>query len=139
VHPVEKGAIDQDPETLFGTNEQTLSSIGVAAPDEKNIFTGLVRVSDSYIESYKQHQAKEYVIEKMPIINILGIKYLLPMVEGKIDGYYDIKRLDFKDGKPVLRLGSYTPLGSKWIQIYKVKMQPGEVVSYSAMLNLYNA
>lgn len=138
IHEIKDGAIDQDPEKLFGEDMQTATArVVMPSSDEKNIFTGLIRISDSYIDEYREHKAKEYVIEKMPSINILGIKYLLPMVEGKIDGYYPITRLDFKDGKPVLKLGAYVSLGDEWIHIYRTKMQPGEVISSSMMMDLY--
>lgn len=137
IKEIKNGQMDCNPETLFNEEEQTSTKFTPIPPNEKIIFTGLVRVTDAYVELYKDHKAKEYVIEKMPAINILGVKYLLPMVEGKIDGYYAITRLDFKDGKPILRLGAFTYLGEDFVHIYKSKMQPGEVISYSTMLELY--
>ena len=44
-----------------------------------------------------------------------------------------------KDNKPALRLrlGEYHSLGDKWVQIYGVKMQPGELISLNYTINMY--
>ena len=80
-------------------------------------------------------------MERVPSVNLMGIKYLLPMVGGMIDGYYEIERLAFADnGAPRLRirLGKYHNLGDKWMHIYRSKMQPGELISLSFVLKMYH-
>ena len=65
------------------------------------------------------------------------------MVGGKIDGYYDIERMSFKENKSegayglCLRLGKYHNIGNKWVHIYRTKMQPGEVISLDFTMTLY--
>ena len=106
----------------------------------KNIFTGLVRNSDLYFEKYKEHKAKEYIIEKEPQVNILNAKYLLPMVGsgGQIDGYYRITNLKLREGKLVLKLGEFIPLGDKQVSIYK-EMRPGELINLEYVHRLYHS
>lgn len=104
----------------------------------KNIFTGLVRPKDEYFEKYVEHKAKSYIIEEPPKINILSAKYLLPMVERSIDGYYRITNLKLRDGKLVLLLGEFIPLGEKKVAIYRTKMQPGEMINLEMVHRMYN-
>lgn len=106
----------------------------------KVVLTGLVRKTDSYLSAYKGHNATEYIMDLLPS-NILGAKYLLPMIIGKIDGYYRIDGLklttDTTPQKVVLRLGKYIPLGEKQVNIYNV-MRPNELITLSDVDNLYN-
>lgn len=63
------------------------------------------------------------------------------MVDGDIDGYYEIVRLGLTtiDGNPALRfrLGTYHSIGENWIQIYRTKMQPGELISLETVMDIY--
>lgn len=63
------------------------------------------------------------------------------MVGGMIDGYYDVQRISVivKDDKPALRLrlGEYYNIGEKWVQIYRNKMQPGELISLADIIKMY--
>ena len=106
----------------------------------KVVLTGLVRKTDSYLSAYEGHNATEYIMDLLPS-NILGAKYLLPMIIGKIDGYYRIDGLklttDTTPQKVVLRLGKYIPLGEKQVNIYNV-MRPNELITLSDVDNLYN-
>ena len=94
-------------ECSLGTDpHEVLPKEGVYAPvvkagsDEKNIFTCVVRKTDNDFMAFTQHRGKVFVVEKIPSFNLMSIKYLLPMVGGKIDGYYDVVRIGFteKDG-----------------------------------------
>ena len=81
-------------------------------------------------------------MERIPTINLMGIKYLLPMVGGMIDGYYEIERMAFVDNKGVprlrLRLGEYHQIGDKWVHICRTKMLPGELISLDYTMKMYN-
>lgn len=109
---------------------------------EKNVLTCLVRKTDDNFKSYYEHNGKSYTMERIPTINLMGIKYLLPMVGGMIDGYYDIERMAFVDNKGVpglrLRLGEYHHIGDKWVHICRTKMQPGELISLDDTMKMYN-
>ena len=139
---VEPCALGRDP--LEVLPEVTASGSGdmPANAAEKNVLTCLVRKTDDNFKSYYEHNGKSYTMERIPTINLMGIKYLLPMVGGMIDGYYDIERMAFVDNKGVpglrLRLGEYHHIGDKWVQIYRTKMQPGELISLDYTMKMYN-
>lgn len=111
-------------------------------PEEKNILTGLVRRTDSNFKKFVDHEAKSYVMEYIPPINLMDIRYFLPMVAGGIDGYYEVERIGFTtvEGKPALRLrlGRYIPIGELVVDIYRSKMRPGELISYEYTMKMYN-
>ena len=109
----------------------------------KNILTGLVRGTDKDFAVFFNHMPRTYTIEIPPkYINFMDVQYFLPMVDGKIDGYYKVDKVYFgADGGNLrlkLNLSTYIPLGDEWVHIYKTKMQPGELISHDLMLNLYN-
>ena len=111
-------------------------------PAEKNILTGLVRRTDSNYKKFMDHVATSYVMEKIPNINMMNIRYFLPMVAGAIDGYYEVERIGFTtyEGEPALRLrlGRYIPVGENMVRIYGVMMKPGELISYDYTMKMYN-
>ena len=81
-------------------------------------------------------------MEKIPTsINVMDIKYFLPMVGGNIDGYYKVEKVYFgsRDSKPCLKLNlsSFISLGDARVPIYRIKMQPGELITYGLMTDLY--
>jgi len=108
---------------------------------EKNVLTALVRKIDSEYQNFCHHAGKTYIMERIPAINLLPVKYLLPMVGGSIDGYYEIEnmRITEHDGHPALRLrlGLYHHIGDNWIHIYRTKMQPGELISLEQTIKMY--
>lgn len=108
----------------------------------KNILTGLVRSTDKDFAVFFNHVPRTYTIEVPPkYINFMDVQYFLPMVDGKIDGYYKVDKVYFgADGGNLrlkLNLSAYIPLGEDWMHIYKTKMQPGELISYETMMKLY--
>jgi len=109
----------------------------------KNILTGLVRGTDKEFAVFFNHTPRTYTIEVPPkYINFMDVQYFLPMVDGKIDGYYKVDKVYFgADGGNLrlkLNLSTYIQLGADWVHIYMTKMQPGELISYDLMLKLYN-
>lgn len=139
---VEPCALGRNP--LEVLPEVSAVGTGVIPTDasEKNVLTCLVRKMDDNFKNYFEHNGKSYTMEHIPTINLMGIKYLLPMVGGMIDGYYEIERMAFVDNKGVsglrLRLGEYHHIGDKWVHIYRTKMQPGELISLDYTLKMYN-
>jgi len=108
----------------------------------RNILTGLVRTSDSDYGIFSSHASKTYTMERIPTsINVMDIEYFLPMVGGRIDGYYKVEKVYFgtKNGNPCLKLNlsTYIPLGEIKVSIYRTKMQPGELISHDFMVKLY--
>lgn len=131
-------------ETEFHIN--SIGNIGTldkqSKPEIKNILTGLVRRTDADYSDFDSHIAKTYTMEKIPTsINVMDIRYFLPMVGGDIDGYYKVEKVYFgtKNGNLCLKLNlsSFISLGNNRIPIYRIKMQPGELISYDLMLELY--
>ena len=138
---VEPCPLGHDPQEVLPKTDDAISRLLPANVTEKNVFTCLVRKGDSNYKVFENHAGKTYIMERVPNINLLGITYLLPMVGGCIDGYYDVNRMsiDVKDGVPVLRLrlGDYHALGASRVQIYRTKMQPGELISLEQTMKLY--
>ena len=61
-------------------------------------------------------------MEKIPTsINFMDVEYFLPMVGGKIDGYYKVEKLYIgsNNSKPCLKLNlsTYIPLGETKVSI----------------------
>lgn len=81
-------------------------------------------------------------VKKISNINMMNIRYFLPMVAGSIDGYYEVERIGFTmvDNQRALRLrlGRYIPIGENMVSIYRSRMQPGELISYGYTMKLYN-
>ena len=136
---VRRCSLGENPENVLPPIEQ-VATIPVLS-SEKNVLTCLVRINDDVFKSFAEHRGKTYLMEKIPQINLIGIKYLLPMVGGKIDGYYDVQRIAIADnnGSAALRirLGKYHSLGENWIHIYRTKMQPGELISMDYTIKMY--
>lgn len=137
---VKKCSLGTNPHDILPNEDEII--VVPSGSEERNILTCMVRKTDEAFKTFAEHKGKTYIMEKIPSINLMGIKYLLPMVGGMIDGYYDVLRIGIteKDGKPALRIriGEYHRLGEKWVQIYGIKMQPGELISLNYTLNMYN-
>ena len=135
-----------DPGALI---EQEAQRIGIVdSPAGKGKFlTAMVTGDDSQLPRFLSHTADKYTMRKIPSINFMEVEYLLPMVQGEIDGYYKVERLSFGERtdketgekRPCLNfmLGEYIPLGDQKVHIYRGKMQPGELLPYTYVLNLY--
>lgn len=137
---VKKCSLGTNPHDILPNEDEII--VVPSGSEERNILTCMVRKTDEAFKTFAEHKGKTYIMEKIPSINLMGIKYLLPMVGGMIDGYYEVLRISIteKDGKPALRIriGEYHRLGEKWVQIYGIKMQPGELISLNYTLNMYN-
>lgn len=139
---VESCALGRDP--LEVLPKVVATGVGALPPgsSEKNVLTCLVRKMDDNFKNFYECKGKTYTMERLPTINLMGVKYLLPMVAGMIDGYYEIERMAFVDHKGAtglrLRLGKYHNIGDQWVQIYRTKMQPGELISLDYTMKMYN-
>ena len=110
----------------------------------KNVLTGVVRKTDKDYQTFIEHQATIYIMQKISSVNLMGIEYFLPMVGGCIDGYYKVEKLNFatyKDNgtdRPCLKLklGEYINIGEEWVNIYDI-MRPGETISTDAISQMY--
>lgn len=109
-----------------------------ASVESKNVYTVSVRKADADYDSFRKHKAKKYVMEKLPTINVLEAKYILPMVGGEIDACYEIKRLTIEDGKMAFILGKSISLGETWRNIYQ-NMRHGELITMEKVKELYKS
>lgn len=163
--------LGQDPRELLPP-----ASAGTAAPSAtamhgKFLF-GIVnknrRCKDGHMEVSKEYlafvnqEADEFVMRNMPGGDISEAKYFVPMFDGGIAGYYEIKGITFgsrkqplldDDANPILdangkeimvkmpclniKLGAYTPLGDHIVEIPKFRNWNGQIHTYSELLDLY--
>lgn len=139
---VESCALGRDPLEILPKVVATGVDALPPGSSEKNVLTCLVRKMDDNFKNFYERKGKTYTMERLPTINLMGVKYLLPMVAGMIDGYYEIERMAFVDHKGAtglrLRLGKYHNIGDQWVQIYRTKMQPGELISLDYTMKMYN-
>ena len=131
----EKCNLGEDPSTKLPKIVQT------AATGKKSFLTAVVNKGDNDYLDFFEHRATLYIMKKIPTnTDLSSIKYLLPMVGGSIDGYYDIEKLSIgsQNKSPVLRfnLGLYHSLGMDWRHIYN-KMRPGEAITARQVEELY--
>ncbi len=139
---VESCALGRDPLEVLPKVVATGVDALPPGSSEKNVLTCLVRKMDDNFKNFYERKGKTYTMERLPTINLMGVKYLLPMVAGMIDGYYEIERMAFVDHKGAtglrLRLGKYHNIGDQWVRIYRTKMQPGELISLDYTMKMYN-
>ena len=135
-------SLGDNPQEVIGKAIIETPALIKEKPAEKNILTGLVRRTASDYKKFMDHEATSYVMEKLPSINMMNIRYFLPMVAGAIDGYYEVERIGFTTvgNNPALRLrlGRYIPIGDSMVRIYGVMMKPGELISYDYTMKMYN-
>lgn len=139
--PIPKDKLDINPDTLFGSNEQTRIHAVAPAIDKtvKCIITALVRKSDRNYDKYNTGDAKEYIMEIVPSVSLMKVKYLMPMVSYDLQGYYEVTDMIFnpKSGSMKFKLGKFIPLGEKLVNIAG-KMRHGELINMEYVERLYN-
>lgn len=100
---------------------------------------------------FYNHEAEgtTYVMLNMPGGDISEAKYLLPLIDNTIDGYYDIERISFgtrtkltKDGQSIpnyptlrIKIGSYHPLEHRYTEGIVPRMA-NQIWSYSQLQNV---
>ena len=88
----------------------------------------------------------------IPSINLMSVKYFVPMVNGYVNGYYKVESISFKSVEEKdasgnktsamylhLRLGDFIKLGDKNVLFYKVKLTAGQLHSISKIENDYKS
>ncbi len=132
---VEPCALGTAPDAVL-PQVSTIRTSNAALPQdsaERNVLTCLVRKMDAGYDAFACHKGRNYIMERVPSVNLMAVRYLLPMVRGSIDGYYDLERIAVEDdnGQAHLRIrvGAYHALGTTWVSIYRSQMQPGELIS----------
>ena len=157
VVPVELG---EDPSARIETERAAKGSVESSSGMGK-FLTCLVRKEEmgedgrknitKLYQLFYNHQAEgaTYVMLNMPSGDISEAKYLLPIIDNSIDGYYDIERLSFgtrtketKDGQSIpnyptlrIKIGSYHPLEHRYTEGIVPRMA-NQIWSYNQLRNV---
>lgn len=148
---VTKCPLGDDPSGHIATKRQEIGEVESPAADKGTFLTTYIvreemgadnrrQITKTY-KLFHNHSAEgeEYVQLRMPQSgDISNIKYLLPIIDNSIDGYYEIEKLSFGTRKkifsengvsipvslPVLRLklGKYHPLESHCTDVIQPRM-----------------
>lgn len=97
-------------------------------PKDEMVYVGYVKKSNSLIAQFKDHTADKYYTgtdDTSPKLDLQSIKFFLPIVNGKIDGFYQVDSINAASKKQknaenegsndnvrfFLMLGKFIPLG----------------------------
>lgn len=157
VVPVQLG---EDPSDRLETERAVKGSVESTAGMGK-FLTCLVRKEETgedgrnniakLYQLFYNHEAEgaTYVMLNMPGGDISETKYLLPLIDNSIDGYYDIERISFgtrtkitKDGQSIpnyptlrIKIGTYHPLERRFTEGIVPRMA-NQIWSYAQLLNV---
>lgn len=157
VVPVELG---EDPSARIETERAVKGSVESSSGMGK-FLTCLVRKEEmgedgrknitKLYQLFYNHEAEgtTYVMLNMPSGDISEAKYLLPIIDNSIDGYYDIERISFgtrtketKDGLSIpnyptlrIKIGSYHPLEHRYTEGIVPRMA-NQIWSYNQLRNV---
>ena len=119
--------------------------------NEKCVLTGYVPKTDSEFDSFNERKGKRFDMKYIPSINLMAVKYFMPMVDGFVDGYYKVKSMSFKTVKEVdadgnqketmmlhLSLGDFIKLGEERVFFYRVKVTAGQLHSIAKIEDDYS-
>ncbi len=116
---------------------------GVVASGEKNVLVAYAPTDKGKNENalFKEHKAVRYRSRTLPEVNLMEVKYLLPIVGSYIDGVYEIKSFRFalndKDQERLyFELGEYIGFGP-WSRNAYRPAGVGQVISMDEALALY--
>ena len=147
--------IGQDPTNLLskqiGKDGDSHQSITSTNKDERCVLTGYIPKGDSQFAYFNECKGKRFDMKYIPSINLMAVKYFMPMVDGFVDGYYEVKSISFKTIKEQsaegqvkeiialhLSLGSFIKIGEDKVFFYKVKMTAGQLHSIAKIEEEYN-
>ena len=105
-------------------------------------------------ESFREHRATSLVMRNMPGGDITKVKYLIPMLDGGISGYYAVEGISFgsrkqditdENGNTIrvampclnIKLGEYKPLGEYSAQVPNYRNWNGQIHTFEEVMNLY--
>lgn len=138
-----------DPDRRKTLQDSAIAQKGLKYIDSREPYTPIAakcvltgEIDDNYHDflKFKEHKGTVFYMEQFPPVNYKDIEYFLPMVEGRIDGYYKVERVNIweKNGKEQLRLklSEYTTLGEEWVSINE-RMDAGELITMNYVNALY--
>lgn len=153
---VEKCALGEDPSVKLAKRLEEEGGKYQLSPsvdkDEKCVLTGFVPKKDKEFEKFENCTACRFDMRFIPSINLMSVKYFVPMVNGYVNGYYKVESISFKSVEEKddsgnktsamylhLRLGDFIKLGDKNVLFYKVKLTAGQLHSISKIENDYES
>ncbi len=140
-HPIPKQELDINPEILFNSEEQTRIHAEAPTMDKsiKCVITAVVKKDDKSYSKYNVGEAKEYIMESIPSVSLMSIKYLMPMVSYNILGYYEVTDMKYleKTGGMRFKFGRFYALGDEPVNVAG-KMRHGELLNMDYVHKLYN-
>lgn len=112
------------------------------ADSRKNVFAAEVHSSDTDYGLFQKGEVLSFLMPDIPEnINLRDISYLLPVTDGKIQGYYpvlELKIVRYQGGMAIrFMLGGNIHLGSAWVDISAQKIRSGTLFSLEECLKMY--
>lgn len=132
--------LGEDPEKLIPTAAQRATFVDRSSQIVSALTVAINKGGPSY-DFFSEHVARYYNIKDIPQhINMMNIKYLLPVVDGKIDGYYPVQGLNFLNKKDAIqfRLGTHVQFGDAWRKVSSTEIRIGSLVSIGECKKIYN-
>lgn len=105
-------------------------------------------------DSFREHRATSLVMRNMPGGDITKVKFLIPMLDGGISGYYAVEGISFgsrkqditdENGNTIrvsmpclnIKLGEYKPLGDYSAEMPNYRNWNGQIHTFEEVMNLY--
>ncbi len=120
---------------------------GISSPDNRGLaFIAYIPVEE--IEKYKNNDVKKLRSRTIPKGNIQNIKYLVPMMKGEINGYYDVSSISISinsqnEPRVVFNLTDYHRLGDNNAIVQKGNMvllnYGGYPISLHKLISIYDS
>lgn len=158
VVPVNLG---EDPSPSLDVEREVKGSIDSPHGMGKFLFGVVNKYSDAKekkttaeYDSFREHRATSLVMRNMPGGDITKVKFLIPMLDGGISGYYAVEGISFGSRKqditdengntmrvsmPCLniKLGEYKPLGDHSAEVPNYRNWNGQIHTFEEVMNLY--
>lgn len=120
---------------------------GISSPDNRGLaFIAYIPVEE--IEKYKNNDVKKLRSRTIPKGNIQNIKYLVPMMKGEINGYYDVSSISISinsqnEPRIIFNLADYHKLGENNAIVQKGNMvllnYGGYPISLHKLISIYES
>ena len=105
-------------------------------------------------ESFREYRATSFVMRNMPGGDITKVKFLIPMLDGGISGYYAVEGISFgsrkqditdENGNTIrvsmpclnIKLGEYKPFGDYSAEVPNYRNWNGQIHTFEEVMNLY--
>ncbi len=158
VVPVELG---EDPSSSLEVEREVKGSIDSPNGMGKFLFGVVNKYADAKekkttaeYESFREHRATSLVMRNMPGGDITKVKFLIPMLDGGISGYYAVEGISFgsrkqditdENGNTIrvsmpclnIKLGEYKPLGDYSAEVPNYRNWNGQIHTFEEVMNLY--